>query len=145
MSIFPVFPVKEASPTQELRPIKNVLRTYKFDFETGQFTVRPDGKSVMIDGEEALLQKATKALRTDRYMFSIYSSDYGNELKEVIRSDGTRAWKQAEAKRLVREALEYLHGIERCEKFSFLWESNILKIFFEIITEEGVLEMVIDV
>lgn len=145
MSIFPVFPVKEASPTQELRPIKNVLRTYKFDFETGQFAVRPDGKSVMIDGEEALLQKATKALRTDRYMFSIYSSDYGNELKEVIRSDGTRAWKQAEAKRLVREALEYLHGIERCEKFSFLWESNILKIFFEIITEEGVLEMVIDV
>ncbi|RAT99425.1 DUF2634 domain-containing protein [Brevibacillus sp. Leaf182] len=145
MSIFPVFPVIDDSPTQELRPIKNVLRTYKFDFETGQFAVRPDGKSVMIDGEEALLQKATKALHTDRYMFSIYSSDYGNELKEVIRSDGTRAWKQAEAKRLVREALEYLHGIERCEKFSFQWESNILKIFFEIITEEGVLEMVIDV
>ncbi|MED1800293.1 DUF2634 domain-containing protein [Brevibacillus porteri] len=145
MSIFPVFPVTDDSPARELRPIKNVLRTYKFDFETGQFAVRPDGKSLMIDGEEALLQKATKALHTDRYMFSIYSSDYGNELKELIRSDGTRAWKQAEAKRLVREALEYLYGIERCEKFSFQWESNILKIFFEIITEEGVLEMVIDV
>ncbi|MED1918792.1 DUF2634 domain-containing protein [Bacillus thuringiensis] len=145
MSIFPVFPVKDDSPTQELRPIKNVLRTYKFDFETGQFPVRPDGKSVMIDGEEALLQKATKALRTDRYMYSIYSSDYGNELKALIRSDGTRAWKQAEAKRLTREALEYLHGIERCENFSFEWVGNILKISFFIIAEEGVLEMVIDV
>ncbi|TQK74984.1 uncharacterized protein DUF2634 [Brevibacillus sp. AG162] len=145
MSIFPVFPVKEDSSTQELRPIKNVLRTYKFDFETGQFAVRPDGKSVMIDGEEALLQKATKALRTDRYMFSIYSSDYGNELKEVIRSDGSRAWKQAEAKRLIREALEYLHGIERCENFSFEWVSNTMKISFLMITEEGVLEMSINV
>ncbi|MBH0331082.1 hypothetical protein ABH14_14925 [Brevibacillus brevis] len=145
MSIFPVFPVTDDSPAQELSPIKNVLRTYKFDFETGQFPVRPDGKSIMIDGEEALLQKATKALRTDRYMFSIYSSDYGNELKEVIRSDGTRAWKQAEAKRLVREALEYLHGIERCESFSFEWVSNTMKISFLMITEEGVLEMSINV
>ncbi|WP_409174359.1 DUF2634 domain-containing protein [Brevibacillus fortis] len=145
MSIFPVFPVTDESPAKEQRPIKNVLRTYKFDFESGQFVVRPDGKSVMIDGEEALLQKATKALRTDRYMYSIYSSDYGNELKEVIRSDGTRAWKQAEAKRLVREALEYLHGIERCESFSFEWVSNTMKISFLMITEEGVLEMSINV
>ncbi|RAT95924.1 DUF2634 domain-containing protein [Brevibacillus sp. Leaf182] len=145
MSIFPVFPVIDDSPAQELRPIKNVLRTYKFDFETGQFAVRPDGKSIMIDGEEALLQKATKALRTDRYMFSIYSSDYGNELKELIRSDGTRAWKQAEAKRLVQEALEYLYGIERCENFSFEWVGNTMKISFLMVTEEGVLEMSINV
>ncbi|MDH6351935.1 DUF2634 domain-containing protein [Brevibacillus sp. 1238] len=145
MSIFPLLLVEEESSERERPPIPNVLRTYKFDFETGQFVVRPDGKSVMIDGEEALLQKATKALRTDRYTFPIYSSDYGHELKEIIRGSGTRAWKQAEATRLVREALEYLYGIERCEKFAFEWDSNKLKIFFSIITEEGVLEMVIDV
>ncbi|MFE1631043.1 DUF2634 domain-containing protein [Brevibacillus reuszeri] len=145
MSIFPDFQSEEESPELERRPISNVLRTYKYDFEAGQFVVRPDGKSVMIVGEEALLQNATKALLTDRYTFEIYSSDYGHELKALIRSDGTREWKQAEAKRLVREALEYLYGIERCEKFSFEWVSNTLKIFFLIITEEGVLEMSIDV
>ncbi|WP_400162930.1 DUF2634 domain-containing protein [Brevibacillus sp. TJ4] len=145
MSIFPVFPVDEEGSENERRPISNVLRTYKYDFGSGQFVVRPDGKPEMIEGEEALLQNATKALLTDRYTYEIYSSDYGHELKALIRSDGTREWKQAEAKRLVREALEYLYGIERCEKFSFQWESNILKIFFLIITEEGVLEMVIDV
>lgn len=145
MSIFPVFPVDEEGSENERRPIPNVLRTYKYDFGSGQFVVRPDGKPEMIEGEEALLQNATKALLTDRYTYEIYSSDYGHELKALIRSDGTREWKQAEAKRLVREALEYLYGIERCEKFSFQWESNILKIFFLIITEEGVLEMVIDV
>ncbi|MFP3390596.1 DUF2634 domain-containing protein [Brevibacillus sp. SIMBA_040] len=145
MSIFPDFQLEDESPELEQRSIPNVLRTYKYDFEAGQFVVRPDGKSVMIVGEEALLQNATKALLTDRYTFAIYSSDYGHELKALIRSDGTREWKQAEAKRLVCEALEYLYGIERCEKFSFQWESNILKIYFLIITEEGVLEMVIDV
>ena len=145
MSIFPIFPVADDSPERERPPIPNVLRTYKYDFEAGQFVVRTDGKSVMIEGEEALLQNATKALLTDRYTFEIYSSDYGHELKALIRSDGTREWKQAEAMRLVREALEYLYGIERCEKFTFQWESNILKIFFVIVTEEGVLEMSIDV
>ncbi|CAM5798204.1 MULTISPECIES: DUF2634 domain-containing protein [Brevibacillus] len=145
MSIFPEMTRVENPGTEGKKPIVPVLRTYAFDFDAGDFVLRPGGKPSIIEGEAALIQNVKKALMTDRYTFPIYSSDYGNELKTLIRGDGTREWKQAEAKRLVREAVEYLFGVERCEKFSFRWSGNTLQIFFLLIVEDGTVEMVIDV
>ena len=37
-----------------------------------------------IDGIEAMLQAVNKILRTDRFVFTIYSDQYGNDLSELI-------------------------------------------------------------
>jgi hypothetical protein len=137
MSVFPEFPelVQEASSEEEVRS----LRTYAFDINAGEFILQSNGKPVIIDGVEALEQNGQKALSTERYVFPIYTSDYGHELKQLIRSDGTRAWKQSEAERLVKEAIEYLYGVDRCENFEFEWVGAGLKINYVMITDEGVI------
>ncbi|MGG1662877.1 DUF2634 domain-containing protein [Brevibacillus sp. NRS-1366] len=137
MSIFPeimnqVEPIEQSAASETTS-----LRTYAFDIEKGEFPLQASGKPIVLDGPEAVQQNAQKALSTDRYTFPIYTSVYGNELKELIREDGTREWKQAEAQRLVREAVEYLYGIERCENFAFKWNGASLKIDYLLVTEDG--------
>lgn len=137
MSIFPaVFELTTQVQEAETDQTVTSLRTYAYDFEQGEFIHQPNGKPVILDGIEAVQQNSQKALSTDRYTFPIYTSVYGNELKELIRGDGTREWKQAEAKRLVREAVEYLPGVDRCENFTFEWIGAALKISFLLITDE---------
>ncbi|AMA72783.1 DUF2634 domain-containing protein [Aneurinibacillus thermoaerophilus] len=137
MSVFPEFP-EPAQETPQEEEIRS-LRTYAFDINTGKFILQSNGKPVIIDGAEALEQNGQKALSTERYVFPIYTSDYGHELKQLIRSDGTREWKQAEAERLVKEAIEYLYGVDRCENFEFEWVGASLKINYVMITDEGVI------
>lgn len=140
MSIFPELQVseEEQATTVEQAP---TYRTYAFDFERGEFVLQVNGKPVYLEGAEAIHQEAQKALRTERYTYPIYTADYGHELKELIRTpEGTREWKQAEAERLVREAVEFLPGVERCESFSFEWGKDSLRIRFRMVTEEGVFD-----
>ncbi|MGZ0050132.1 DUF2634 domain-containing protein [Brevibacillus gelatini] len=137
MSIFPeiIDQVEQPQATEEQQ--QPSLRTYAFDIEQGEFLLHPNGKPIIIDGVEAVQQNAQKALSTDRYTYPIYTSAYGHELKELIRGEGTREWKQAEAKRLVREAVEFLYGIDRCEGFSFEWIGAGLKIGYLLVTDQG--------
>lgn len=136
MSIFPqrqLLNQVDSTPVQQPRS----LRTYAFDFESSEFRITPSGKPVFVDGEGAIMQNTQKALSTERYTFPIYSSFYGHELRELIRMPGTREWKQAEAERLVTEAVIHLYGVERCEGFTFEWERAALRIGYRVVTSAG--------
>lgn len=137
MSIFPETTTLEESSVT-VGNESTVHRTYAFDVEKGEFLLQPNGEPVVLEGLDALRQQVQMALITERYTYPIYSSDYGNELKELIRSEGTREWKQAEAERLVKEAVEYLLGVELCQDFTFAWQDNSLHIEFVVVTEEGI-------
>lgn len=74
--------------------------TYRFNFDTGRF-------GGMVDEMEALKQFVVKALITSRSRYHIYSDDYGCEIEDLIGSDVTEAYLQADIPRMVREALIY--------------------------------------
>lgn len=137
MSIFPEVMSQAETIVQPVGTENTSLRTYAFDIEKGEFLLKANGKPVLFDGAEAINQNAQKALSTERYTYPIYTSVYGHELKELIREDGTREWKQVEAQRLVREAVEYLFGVNRCENFTFEWKGAALKIYYLLVTDEG--------
>lgn len=86
----------EAEANAEPEPTK----TYRLNFGTGRLTG-------MVDGKDALKQFIVKALKTCRSRFRIYSDDYGCELEDLLGSDVTEAFIQAEIPRMVREALIY--------------------------------------
>ncbi len=57
-----------------------------------------------IDGMEAMLQAVNKILRTDRFVFTIYSDQYGNDLSELIGKE--LPYVKAELGRVFDEALK---------------------------------------
>lgn len=61
----------------------------------------------MTDNKEALKQAIAKAILTPRARHNIYDDTYGCEIWELIGSDVTNAFLDAEIPRMVREAIEY--------------------------------------
>ncbi|CUW12203.1 MULTISPECIES: DUF2634 domain-containing protein [Leuconostoc] len=57
-----------------------------------------------IDGKEAMLQAIDKILRTDRFVWTIYSDQYGNDFSELIGQE--MAYVKAELERMYEEALK---------------------------------------
>lgn len=121
------------------------LRTYAYDVNQGEFVQQPNGKAVYVDGVDAVLQNAQKAITTERYTYPIYSSAYGSELKQLIRAEGTREWKQAEAERLVSEAVRYLIGVERCANFVFEWNRGGLRIEYDLVTNAEIVRQEVNI
>src|SRR5690606_29056146 len=83
--------------------------TYGIDFEKGRIIG-------MIDGLEAVKQAVFLILRTERYRYLIYSTDYGSELEGLIGRDSL--FVQSELKRRIREALMQDDRIEDVTNFN---------------------------
>lgn len=67
--------------------------------------VYKNGSPVLVSGKDAVLVWAWNALRTPRFMFEIFTWDYGNEIESLIGKPFTDDLKQSEAPRCVRECL----------------------------------------
>lgn len=75
-------------------------QTYKIDFENGRIT------NEMITGLEAIRQFVYLSLHTERYAYSVFSHDIGNELQDILAdSETTDAYKKMEIPRLVEADL----------------------------------------
>ncbi|WP_211089600.1 DUF2634 domain-containing protein [Levilactobacillus tujiorum] len=57
----------------------------------------------MIDGREAMVQAIDKILRTERFVFPIYTEDYGNDFNELLGKDFDYA--EVEVERMLEEAM----------------------------------------
>lgn len=86
----------DAETTAEAEP----AFTYRLNFGTSRL-------GGMVDGKDALKQFVVKAILTCRARHRIYSDGYGCEIEDLIGSDVTEAFIQAEIPRMVREALIY--------------------------------------
>ncbi|QRV09735.1 DUF2634 domain-containing protein [Bacillus velezensis] len=111
-------------------------RTYRIDFENGRIT------NELIAGLEAIKQFVYMALHTERYSYSVFSHDIGNELQEVLSdNETTDAYKKMEIPRLIEEALIYDDRISSVTDFEIDKSGDRFTVSFIVETDEGTLEI----
>ncbi|WP_340297516.1 DUF2634 domain-containing protein [Bacillus velezensis] len=111
-------------------------QTYKIDFENGRIT------NEIITGLEAIKQFVYLSLHTERYAYSVYSHDIGNELQEVLADkETTEAYKKMEIPRLIEEVLIYDDRISAVTDFEIDKQGESFHVSFTVETDEGTLEI----
>ncbi|WP_366207975.1 DUF2634 domain-containing protein [Bacillus amyloliquefaciens] len=111
-------------------------RTYRIDFENGRIT------NELIAGLEAIKQFVYMALHTERYSYSVFSHDIGNELQEVLSdNETTDAYKKMEIPRLIEEALIYDDRISSVTDFEIDKSGDRFIVSFIVEADEGTLEI----
>ncbi|MCP1461951.1 hypothetical protein J3D57_003921 [Bacillus amyloliquefaciens] len=82
------------------------------------------------------------ALYTERYSYSIFSHDIGNELQEFFSdNETTDAYKKMEIPRLIEEALIYDDRISSVTDFEIDKSGNRFIVSFIVETGEGTVEI----
>lgn len=82
------------------------------------------------------------ALYTERYSYSVFSHDIGNELQEVFSdNETTDAYKKMEIPRLIEEALIYDDRISSVTDFEIDKSGNRFIVSFIVETDEGTVEI----
>lgn len=110
MNIFPFFFENDTPAARRLPLAKEIAR----DPVTGK-TLWRGGSPVLVTGLEAVVSWAQAALRTVRCKHPIFSQDFGCEAESLIGRAWSDAVKNAEAPRMVRDALTaspYITGVE---------------------------------
>ncbi|WP_102422790.1 DUF2634 domain-containing protein [Bacillus amyloliquefaciens] len=111
-------------------------QTYKIDFENARIT------NEIITGLEAIKQFVYLSLHTERYAYSVYSHDIGNELQEVLADkETTDAYKKMEIPRLIEEVLIYDDRISAVTDFEIDKQGESFHVSFTVETDEGTLEI----
>ncbi|ANF95980.1 DUF2634 domain-containing protein [Paenibacillus bovis] len=99
-------------------------RSWRYDYDAGDFVMTPSGRVAVADEKEAWVQWCHKAILTPRYRHVIYSRDYGSELEELIGSALGRAVMESEITRMVSEALLMDERTASVDQFTFTWSED---------------------
>lgn len=116
--------ISDASQTSQDTTAVTFGRSWSFDFENGDFVQTPTGKVANIQDEDAWLEWCQKSIMTDRYMYLIYGRNYGQEYKDLIRRNLSRAGNESEIKRITTECLMVDPRTASVDNFIFNWESD---------------------
>jgi phage baseplate assembly protein W len=125
MALSPLQPEEER--VEVVTPTPEPSLTYRLDLEKGEI-------GGLIDGDEALRQFVSKAIRTARYRYLIYDDEYGSELEDLIGSDVTEAFLNEEIPRIIREALIYDDRIADVRDFNIQREGD--GVYIEVTVEK---------
>lgn len=117
----------------------SVLKTYGDDvysFHPSK-TWRLSGNHLqgMIDGKEAAAQAASLALSTERFLYDIFSYDYGVELADLIGKD--REYVQADFRRRIEEALGEDDRITGISNYQITFDGEVATVHFTVNTIFG--------
>lgn len=113
-------------------------RTFKFDFQTGEFETDIAGNVLMTsNSEEILKQTVDKILHDSRYKFLVYSDNYGNETDYILAQDDIPEVVEMELKRTYTEALIYHPLIARVSDFAFEYENDVMRCSFIVTGKYG--------
>ena len=118
-----------------------LYREVLWDRETNR-PVWKDGSPQIVEGREAVLTWAWKALATQRYRWPIYSWDYGNQCESLMGQPYTDRLKRAEAVRYVRECLEVNPYIQEIRDIQVTFEDGRLTIRCRLVTIYGEVNIV---
>ncbi|WP_435924664.1 DUF2634 domain-containing protein [Paenibacillus sp. DYY-L-2] len=99
-------------------------RSWRFDFDAGEFVMTPTRKIAGAEGTEAWVMWCQKAIRTPRYRHLVYSRDYGQEFEELIGKGDSRAVQESEIQRIARETLMVDPRTAGVEGFVFEWQGE---------------------
>ena len=112
------------------------METFRIDFKRGIIT------SEIIDQVEAIKQFVYIALKTERFLFPIYSQDYGSEIREVIQDrNSTEELRLSEVERMIEEALIFDERIEAVENYEFTVDGDRYYASFDVVTVDEVVRM----
>lgn len=129
-------------PQNSTKTINNIIISSKtpaygkspiFLFESGEFR-KVDGRVYIGRGVEVLENWIEKALRTERYRFPVYTSNYGVTLEELISKGLPYEVLLNELKEQISDALLQDIRITGVGSFSFSREKSYLKIQFTVKT-----------
>ncbi len=118
------------SDTEEVQPI-TTYNEYEFDFNTNTLT----GK--ILEGKTALKMWIYKAFLTNRYIYPIYSWDYGQDLDELIGQGYENDYIKSEVERRVQECVMINEHIKGCHSFEINLINDSLQISFIVDTTFG--------
>lgn len=128
MSIFPFIDTeKNMEATTELP----VLKEYAYDFEKNVLLLDKNGKTYLVEKNEALRIWIFKVLTTERFHYTAHSSAYGEEFSDQLvgqSMDGDIA--ELEMERYITEALMVNPYIEALDDFSFETGNAGMKVSF---------------
>ncbi len=99
-------------------------RSWRFDFEAGEFVMTPTRKIARADDTAAWVVWCEKAIRTPRYRHLIYSRSYGQEFEELIGRGYSRAVQESEIERIATETLMVDSRTLSVGDFSFSWQDD---------------------
>ncbi len=113
--IFPFIDL-QVSTTAEQATEPPLFKEFAWDYDN-DCPLLKDGKTVIVEGLEAVKAWAYHVLKTQRYRYLAFSWSYGHELENLIGSTFSENAKRAEVKRYLEEALlnSYITGIEGVE------------------------------
>lgn len=119
-SIFPEFEYdEEINDEEEVTEEKETTRgkVMKIDFESGDIAME-DGRPVLIEGSEALIQWIEKVLTTVKGRHEI-EMDYGSDCKRILFAGYPKPFMKAELCRDIEETLMKHEDIESVDEFEF--------------------------
>lgn len=98
----------------------------------------------VVDDYDAMVQAIDKIMQTERFVFPIYSEDYGNDLEDLVGADFD--YIKVEAERLIDEALSaddrvtgvYVDDIYKVSDDSVQITGSVETIFGNVDFEKGV-------
>lgn len=128
MSLFPF--MTRGVDTSTVKSI-DIYKEYEYNFQEGKLT----GK--ILEGKKALKTWIYKALMTMRYIYPIYSWDYGQDLDELIGQGYNHDLIESEVQRGVQECLLINDKIKGCHNFDISLINDILQISFTVDTTFG--------
>lgn len=132
----PLSPEIEFDDIEDDSEVIETSQTYKIDFENGSIT------NEMITGIEAIRQFVYLSLHTERYAYSVFSHDIGNELRDILAdNETTDAYKKMEIPRLIEEALIYDDRVSSVSDFEIEKQGDSFHVSFTVETDEGKLEI----
>lgn len=109
-------------------------KTYAINFTTGDI----GGE---VDGLEAIKQYVVKAIKTARFRFPIYDTDYGSEIDDLIGQDVSIALLETEIPRVIEEAILYDDRVISVYDFELTREGDRLYVSFYVETAESTIPM----
>lgn len=130
MSIFPF--IDSTSSTQNTEAELPMLKEYAYDFKKNELLLDADGRTYMVEGNEALRIWIMKALFTERFHYTAYSFAFGSEFQDqVIGHSMDAEVVKLEMERFIIEALMVNPYIKRLDNFVYESSSTGMAITFE--------------
>lgn len=112
----------------ELEIVRQPSLTYRIDWKSKRI-------AGMIDDLDAIRQAVVKILQTERFLYLIYTTDYGTEWNGLLGKD--QLYVQSELKRRVREALLQDERITDVDDFRFRFDGDAAIVAFTVVSIYG--------
>lgn len=127
-------------PTAPL-PEPPLFKEWAYDFQNEHMIVGPDGTTTILTGLEALKVWIYKAIRTEKARYRAYSGKFGSEVDTLIGSTYSPAAAQAEAQRMITEALLQSRYIKSVEYVTVSFSEDDLDISCKLSTVYGTVDV----